>query len=1004
MPVRMSSPYREIEGVSLFEAVDEGGALIEGPRVAIVGLIHGNEIVGDVVLSRLEVEAHRDLQAGSVLLVRANLRAFEARRRHTSEGVDLNRQWDADRLAHLASRPRETLCYEERRALELAPLLAPCDAILDLHSTSRPSQAFLVMRDDQAHASVAANLGVSHLVTGLHEAAVLDGGVCPDVGLEPGERHRRVGFTFESGQHADPTNVDRAHAVCQRFLHGFRLWGDAPAVPAGLEPRLFEVVDRFLQVPHGHVPWRFVGFEGGEEGAGRRGAPRVLASFDTIEADEIVLKRGDDGVHRAPMAFTMLLPTPRADPGTDLYYVCQPRAALPARSRSHDEARIEAEGIERMLDLLDDDEFARGYSGLAFDPRLALDRCAELVGRTVRLPFGHPHRKVTVVGPGELFGGEAERRAGLRYRAAMRRVLAEGVPVERFQLLRGASLAMFRSLTDASMSRLLAERSERSGTGGTKLWLSAQQPPNISLLVCGDIDHALADGDTRELRVGLVVEAIAPAPDGDFAQVKVARFGLFSTRPELLATVQRLLEALREEHRVMISRPPLSNDAAVASLVGADGALYPVADPDVLTGLRDALYRVQLTAWRDALVGPAVAGRIADGLDADDVGKWLASVMSATGILDAAALKHLLLRADPDGGIWVDPQALDYALSTAYPGGPNVESRRTVPLPAPAHGRPIPAQPVFGDRLDADDIERWIGWKRFVRQTQTLPDTRGRDMDLAFEERAIGVQAARILRRARDIGRERPGEVLVVIAGSGANPGGSRPGGAALVGSHAEVLLDPNVRYLRVQFAQQTYLAWWKEQVEVLAHRPAGSSVAVQWEAAHGAAIHSLIVATRAPGAVVDDPWTLEGWTMDSACLLVSPLRGHGERTERLGVLSQGGRELHNQEVLHFARAHVQAQLRQHGARVHAPDGLVDASAFEHLLIEQMTTWILKIRKLAAEAAEVPPAGVARIAWVASQLGLVDEGLAAGIAGALDDAGDAEALARGIWDGPSPTA
>lgn len=994
MPVRMSAPFRGIEGVALYEAVDEAGTLIEGPRIALVGLIHGNEIVGELVMSRFDVEVHRELQAGSLLLVRANLRAYELKRRHTADGVDLNRCWDADRLAQLAARPRETLCYEELRALELAPLLAPCDAVLDLHSTSRPSTPFLVMRDDQAHMAIAAALGVTHLVTGLHEAAILDGGLCADVGLEPGERHRRLGFTFESGQHDDPSNVDRAHAVAQRFLHAFRLYGDAPGVPAGLEPQLYEVVDRFQQVPEGQTPWRFVGFEGGEPGGGRRGPPRALASFDPIEADEIVLRRGDDGVHRAPMAFTMLLPTPKADPGTDLYYVCQPRAAVPPRARAHDEARIEAEGIERMLDLLDDDRFSRGYSQLAFDARLALDTCAEMVARTCRLPHGHPHRKIAVVGPGELFGGEAERRIGLRYRAAMRRALVDGVPVERFQLLRGASLAMFRSLTDASMSRLLAERDERFGPGTMKLWLSAQQPPNVSLIVCGDIERALAERDSRELRVGLVVEATGAVPDGDFALLKVARFGLFSTRAELLATVQRVLEALRDEHRSIVGRPPISDDPSLRGLVGPDGALYPNHDPESLLGLRDVLYRLQLGHWRDAVVGLSLGGRIADGRDAADVGRWLAATMSATGIFDAAALKALMLRADPDGGLWVEPNGFEQALSTAYPGGPNTESRRPTPLPTPGTGRAIPAQPLAGDRIDADDIERWIGWKRFLRQTQLLPDTRGRDMDLAFDERAIGVQAARILDRARELAAARPGDVLVVVSGSGANTSGSRPGGTAMVGSMASVMLDPRIRYLRVQYAQQTYVRWWRDQIEVLANRPEGSCVGVQWESAHGAAIHSLIVAVRT--AEVEDPWTLEGWTLDSACLLVSPLRGHGDRTERIGVLSQGGRERLNQEVLYFARAHVQAQLQHIAPRVHAGDGRVDLDAFAHLLIEQIASWIARARRVAATVAE-RPTGAARKRWVAVQLGLVDDLLAEGIAAELDRDGDPLEAARRIW-------
>lgn len=326
-PVSVIRPLDGVEGAALHEALDARGERVPGPRVAVVGRMHGDEPVGERVLERLEPRLDGELVRGGVLTVRANPEAARLGLRHTPDGRDLNRLWDARTLDRLARRPREALCYEERRALELAPLLLSCDVIVDLHSSSRPSTPFLVLRDDARHVQLARGLGVAHLVTGLHERAVLGGGLCSDVGLRPGESSRRLGFTCEAGQHDDPANVDRASELVTRLLHALGLWRTPPPPP----PRagtLYEIVGRFDQAPAGELPWELVGFEGGPPGEGRRGAPRKLHSFEEIEAGEAYARRGRE-LARAERPFVMLLPTPRAAPGTELFFFARRRAAEP---------------------------------------------------------------------------------------------------------------------------------------------------------------------------------------------------------------------------------------------------------------------------------------------------------------------------------------------------------------------------------------------------------------------------------------------------------------------------------------------------------------------------------------------------------------------------------------------------------------------------------------------------------------------------------------------------
>jgi predicted deacylase len=985
VPIRVTEPYRGVEGAALYEAVDASGAPIPGRKATLVGMIHGNEIVGEAVLSRIEREVEADLAAGSVLLVRATLEGQRLNKRHTPDGTDINRLWDAERQQAMKKRDPATLCYEERRALEIAPLLVERDAILDLHSTSRPAPPFLVFRDDQAHADLARRLGIPFLVTGLHEGAILDGGVCPDVGLWPGDRSPRLGFTFESGQHLDPVNVERAYAVALRFLHHLGVWRHAPPVPADTKSRVYEVVDRMVQVPRGAEPWRFVGYAGGEPGGGRNGPPRPLASFDEIQADEMILRKGRTTVVRAQTPFTMLLPTPTADPGTDLFYVTQQRPTPREALLTHEEARQEAKGIERMLDLLDDDEYARGTSRASFDARQVLDLCADAVARTLRLPEGHPHRRVTVVGRGDWGGDETERRAGQKYRQAMRAALSAGVPIERFQLLSGAALGWFRVLTTRAMGRLMERR---KGAGGLRLWLSARQPDTVSVLVVGDLARALAEGDYRHVRVGLVVEAATVEPEGADARVRIARAGIFSARPEMLHAATRLLESLSDDHRWLTSAPPFDRPE-LRALFDADGAIAPRGDASLET-LRAALLTVQLASWREALQGQLTPRRLADD---EEIGRWLARTMAASGILDADALKAMLLTRDADtGAVWVDATRLEEAASAPE----RVDVRRLAPSRPP--GRGAPPQPLVADDVDADLIERWIGWKRLVRGAQLIPDVRGKDLDVAFDESAIAGRAGSLLRAARELAAQRPGEVMVVVAGRGPNPSPERQGGVGFIDAHGEVVMDPRIRYLRLQHGPGTHLSWLRGLFQLVGMRPSGGQpVGIQWESTHGTSMNVLLVATRDPDAP-DRPWSLDGWSVDRCSVLLSPLRGAVGRDSRVGLFTEplGPDRRVNHDLLHFARAYCEGLLSQEGPRAWW-DGQVVPDADEPV-VAQIASWLERARGL-RRSGEVPDDAQGRARWVASALGLADPHLAAALADALESGRPAGDVARAIWRG-----
>ncbi|MCA9493962.1 MAG: succinylglutamate desuccinylase/aspartoacylase family protein [Myxococcales bacterium] len=1006
--VRVTHGPDGVSGVVLYEAVDAAGAPIPGPRAAVLARTHGNEPLGDPVLERIAEVVDADLIAGSVLAIRANERAASLGLRHTDEGSDLNRMWDPQQLARIHAMAPEARTYEEQRVVELAPLLVTCDAILDLHSTSRPSAPFLVFRDDQAHAALALKLGVEHLVTGVHDNGVLSGGMAANIGLHQGEKGSRIGVVFEAGQHTDPRNGDRAWKVAHRFLAALGTFAER-LPPTKVRAKIYETTERFVQSSSGNEQYRFVGYEGGEPGGGRRGLPmRKLHSFEDLQADEVILRRGRNEVVRADNPFAMLMPAPTTPPGTDLYYVAQRRhgGLTFGVQRTDEEARREAVAIERMLDLVTSDELERGTTWAAFDTRRLYDLCATIIGHQLRLSPDDPHRRLTIMGRGDTGIDENDRRSGARYRQAMRTAIAEGLPIERIQLLRGAPIAWLDTLTSHGMLDLIERRRKAAGTdSGIRMRVSLRQPHTASLLVGGDLDLAQRTGDTRSVRVLLLVEAASVEPDGQSARVKVVRTGLLSNRPEVLAAASNLLHSLRSEHGYHVRQGVLRNEAAVQSLTLDDDAIEAVADPHRMEALRASLHRAQLRLWCDALrlevTEPVRLAR------EEDVGHWLARTMATTGILDADALSALLVRRDGAGWI-VDPETVDRLYEkVSVPADAQIATVLSTTAAATPHA-PTIHQPTFARDVTADDLERWVGWTRFVRGVMSVPDTRGKDLDLAFSGKDIRDTLVRWFDGARALAAQRHGDVMVVVAGDGLNPSRDHMAEAfPLYRSHRGVVLDPHLHYLRIQHAQGTHLAWMKDFVSALESRPSDSpSTALQFEVEHGATVSVVMVLERDHGAMADPrPWSLDGWEATCCGVILSDLEAIGGDDYKVGMFTErmlGRPERVCHELLHFGRAHCEGLMIQAGSRLRADTGPLAPTDLHQTLVAQIARWIEHVRLWRHTSGSAPRDPEARAQWVSRRLGLADARLSRALAREMDGDRPAEVAAQELWASVQP--
>ncbi|WP_038053918.1 M14 family metallopeptidase [Thioalkalivibrio sp. ALJ1] len=296
-----------------------------GPRLVVLGAVHGNETCGTQATERLNEElesGERRLLRGQLTLVpRTNPLAYRLGQRMGERNLNRNLRVTDD--------PQD---FEDRIANVLCPLLAAHDVLLDLHSFHTGGQPFIMLgprnnagelegfaqaREEEA---LAACLGPQRMVEGWLDSYAR--GVArrmknpnasqraqmlstdPSYGIGTTEYMRSqggYGVTLECGQHDDPGAPMVAYnAILNTLAHLGML--DAPATPGQANPevlRLVEVVDR------DHPDDRFA---------------REWKSFDPLEAGDLIGIRADGAEVRAPEPGFIVFPNPNSLPGNEWFY------------------------------------------------------------------------------------------------------------------------------------------------------------------------------------------------------------------------------------------------------------------------------------------------------------------------------------------------------------------------------------------------------------------------------------------------------------------------------------------------------------------------------------------------------------------------------------------------------------------------------------------------------------------------------------------------------------
>ncbi|ADC71196.1 Succinylglutamate desuccinylase/aspartoacylase [Thioalkalivibrio sp. K90mix] len=299
--------------------------LTPGPRLIVLGAVHGNETCGTQAAERLHDELEsgaRRLQCGTLTLVpRTNPLAYQLGQRMGERNLNRNLRVTED--------PQD---FEDRIANVLCPLLAAHDVLLDLHSFHTGGQPFIMLgpRNNEGglegftrageEEALAACLGPRRMVEGWldtyargvarrmknpnasHRAQMLS--TDPSYGIGTTEYMRSqggYGVTLECGQHDDPqAPVIAYNAILNTLAHLGMI--EAPATPGQDDPevlRLVEVIDR------DHPDDRFV---------------REWKSFDPLHEGDVIGVRADGTEVKAPADGFIVFPNPGSLPGNEWFY------------------------------------------------------------------------------------------------------------------------------------------------------------------------------------------------------------------------------------------------------------------------------------------------------------------------------------------------------------------------------------------------------------------------------------------------------------------------------------------------------------------------------------------------------------------------------------------------------------------------------------------------------------------------------------------------------------
>lgn len=278
----------------------------EGPRLLVLGAVHGNEPCGTKAIQKVleEIEAGQiSITKGSVTFIPiCNPKAYEQNVRYVESNLN--------RHLYPKDAPRT---YEDNIANELCPYLKDTDLLLDIHSYRRGGPAFGFISPERNETELkflqycnlpfgaygfgesykAANVEIDEKAAmGTREYALSQGG---------------IGITVECGQHDDPQSIEVAYQAIHGVLNGLGFIEKNKRPSETDTPKLIQMKHVIFKEKEGRLvkPWK---------------------NFEPVSKDELLAIYDDNSKIISPCDGVIVLPDIRDNmpPGEEWLYIGSP--------------------------------------------------------------------------------------------------------------------------------------------------------------------------------------------------------------------------------------------------------------------------------------------------------------------------------------------------------------------------------------------------------------------------------------------------------------------------------------------------------------------------------------------------------------------------------------------------------------------------------------------------------------------------------------------------------
>ena len=181
-----------------------------GPKVAIIGSIHGDERIGAEALEALK-DVFSDVKVyGEISLILGNPKAYEFGKRFLDQ--DMNRLWNKD-VCDLLKVDDAQLDSAQKRVKEILPILQNADYLLDIHSTIKPSCPFVYCKETPEHLNLACLLRTEYIVSSSLKVDDLISSSDNFV-----DKNGGIGLAYEAGWQKDETKLEDVLLNIKIFL------------------------------------------------------------------------------------------------------------------------------------------------------------------------------------------------------------------------------------------------------------------------------------------------------------------------------------------------------------------------------------------------------------------------------------------------------------------------------------------------------------------------------------------------------------------------------------------------------------------------------------------------------------------------------------------------------------------------------------------------------------------------------------------------------------------